>query len=192
MFQQINQNVSKYVTFSKDELHVFNELLQHKVVKKKTFLLREGEICNFEAYIIKGCIRSYYIDNNGFEVILTFSVEDWWVSDVTSFCEQKPTKMFIETLEDCELFILTPHTKETLLFKAPRFERAFRLMLQRHLASYQERLFGNIAQTAHDRYLDFLKKYPTLPLRIPQHLIASFLGISPEFLSKIRNKKFHK
>ena len=100
--------------------------------------------------------------------------------------------MFIETLEACELLILTPESKSELLQKVPAFERVFRLMVQKHLTSYQERLFGSIAQTAQDRYLAFLQKYPSLSQRVPQHLIASYLGISPEFLSKIRTKMLHK
>lgn len=188
MFAQINHNVNLCHAFSEAELAIFNALLIHKKVPKKTFLLQQGEICRFEAYIIKGCIRSYYIDNNGFDVILTFAIEDWWVSDIASFHEKKPSRMFIETLEACELLMLTPESKEELLQKVPAFERVFRLMVQKHLTSYQERLFGNIAQTAQDRYLAFLQKYPSLSQRVPQHLIASYLGISPEFLSKIRSK----
>lgn len=187
-YQGINQNVSKCVQFSKEELVVFNELLQVKKVSKKNFLLQQGEICNFEYYITKGCIRSYCIDEKGAEVIMTFSVEDWWVSDIASFNEQKGSHMFIETVEDCELLLLTPHTKEELLRRVPRFERVFRMMVQKHLASYQERLFNNISLSAQDRYLNFLEKYPALPQRIPQWMIASYIGVSAEFLSKIRKK----
>lgn len=192
MFAEINHNVKQCHAFSEAELALFNDLLLHKKVPKKTFLLQQGEVCRFEAYIIKGCIRSYYIDNNGFDVILTFAIEDWWVSDIASFHEQKPSRMFIETLEDCELLLLSPESKEELLQKVPAFERVFRLMVQKHLTSYQERVFGNIAQPAQERYLTFLQKYPSLPQRVPQHLIASYLGISPEFLSKIRSKMLQK
>ncbi len=188
IYQSINQNVGKCVQFSKEELAVFNNLLVHKKVPKKTFLLQQGEICNFEYYILKGCIRSYCIDEKGAEVIFTFAIEDWWVSDIASFNERTPSHMFIETLEDCELLMLNPHTKEELLMKAPRFERVFRMMVQKHLSTYQERLFGNIARSAQDRYLAFLEKYPGLPQRVPQRMIASYLGISAEFLSKIRKK----
>ncbi len=192
MYDVINQYVNRCVSFQEEELALFNSLLQYQVVPKKTFLLQEGEICQFEAYIVKGCIKSYFLNENGFEVILTFATEDWWVSDMASFHEQIPSRMYIETLEDCELLVLSPSAKEVLLEKAPRFERVFRLMVQRHLASYQERLFGNIAKSAQERYLDFLQKYPTLPLRVPQHQIAAYLGISPEFLSKIRARLSHK
>lgn len=192
MYDTINQYVRRCARFSEEELALFNSLLQSRFVPKKTFLLQEGDICQFEAYLDKGCIKSYFLNENGFEVILTFATEDWWVSDIASFHEQIPSRMYIETLEDCELLVLSPAAKEELLAKAPRFERVFRLMVQRHLASYQERLFGNIAKSAQERYLDFLQKYPTLPLRVPQHQIAAYLGISPEFLSKIRARLSHK
>lgn len=187
-FEQINKNVCKNVAFSEEELRIFNEHLQYKKIKKKTFLLQEGEICNFEAFIIKGCMRKYYIDKNGFEVILQFAIEDWWVSDIASFHEQKPSDLFIEALEDCEIFVLTPDKKEDLLMKAPRFERQFRLLVQKNLSATQSRLINSIAQTAYERYADFLKKYPKIPQRVAQHYIASYLGISAEFLSKVRAK----
>lgn len=151
-------------------------------------LLHEGEICNFEAYINKGCIRNYYLDENGFEVTLQFAIEDWWVSDIASFQDHQPAHMFIETLEDCELLMLSPETKEELLRKLPKLERVFRLMVQRNLAVLQSRLFKTIATSAQEKYIDFISRYPTIPQRVAQHYIASYLGISPEFLSKVRTK----
>lgn len=192
MFQQISQYVKTCVSLSQEQQNFFNTILEHKTVSPKTFLLREGEICQFEAFIIKGCVKTYFIDKNGFEVILTFATENWWISDITSFHEQKPSKMFIETIEETELLILTPQTKQTLLSHIPALERMFRLMVQRHLGAYQERLFSNIALSAEERYDIFLKKFPDLPQRIPQHLIAAYLGISAEFLSRIRKRKLHK
>lgn len=192
MFQQISQYVKTCVSLSQEQQNFFNTILEHKTVSPKTFLLREGEICQFEAFIIKGCVKTYFIDKNGFEVILTFATENWWISDITSFHEQKPSKMFIETIEETELLILTPQTKQTLLSHIPALERMFRLMVQRHLGTYQERLFSNIALSAEERYDIFLKKFPDLPQRIPQHLIAAYLGISAEFLSRIRKRKLHK
>ncbi len=188
MFESINRNVSKSAVFSDKELARFNELLQVKQLPKKTYLLQEGEICNFEAYINKGCIRTFYIDENGFEVTLMFSIEDWWVGDIASFYEQRPSNLFIETLEDCELLSFNPVTKEMLLAEIPKFERVFRLMVQRRLAATQNRLINTISKPAQEKYLDFIQPYPGIPQRVPQHYIASYLGISPEFLSKVRAK----
>lgn len=188
MFEQINKNVCKNGDFTQSEIDYFNSILQHKTIPKKTLLLQDGEICNFEAYILKGCIRKYYINEHGHEVILQFAIEDWWVSDIASFHEKKPSKLFIETLEECELLLLTPETKEQLVTKVPKFERIFRLLVQRNLSSMQNRLIDTIAKTAQEKYLEFLKLYPTIPQRVAQHYIASYLGMTAEFLSKIRTK----
>lgn len=188
MFEQINKNVCRKNDFTTSEIEHFNSVLQHKTVPKKTLLLQEGEICKFEAYILKGCIRKYYINEQGHEVILQFAIEDWWVSDIASFHEEKPSMLFIETLEDCELLILTPESKEKLLKEIPKFERIFRLLVQRNLSSMQNRLIDTIAKPAQEKYLEFIKQYPTIPQRVAQHYIASYLGITAEFLSKIRTK----
>lgn len=184
----INQAIGKYVSFTAEELSIFNDLLTYKKVPKKTFLLKAGDVCDIEAFIVKGCARTYYLDDKGAEVILQFAVEGWWISDIASFHEQVPSNIFIETLEACEILYLDHNTKETLLEKAPRFERFFRLLVQRNLSVTQNRLINTIAKPAMEKYLDFLKRYPSIPQRVPQHYIASYLGISAEFLSKVRTK----
>ena len=188
MFEKINAYALRCMPFQSGDLAYFNTLLQYKKQSRKTFLLQEGEVCQFEAYILKGCIRTYHIDQSGAEVTLQFAIEDWWVSDITSFQNQTPSLVYIETLEDCELLILTPENKEKLLSAIPGFERMFRLMVQRNLAQLQERLFRTISTTAVEKYLDFLNRYPAIPQRVAQHYIASYLGFSPEFLSKVRKK----
>lgn len=188
MFDTINAYVNRCGVFNPEDLEVFNTLLKKKSLKKKQLLLREGEICEFESYIVKGCVRTFYVDENGNEVILQFSVEDWWVGDIGSFNERKPSIFYIEALEDCELLTLTMQSKEELLSRLPQFERVFRLMVQRHLAAVEHRLIRTMAKTAEDRYLDFMDQYRKIALRVPQHYIASYLGMTPEFLSKIRRR----
>ena len=188
MYQQIDSYVNKCISLSKEELEYFHSLLQYKKVKKKSFLLRAGEKCDFEAYLIKGCARVYYIDENGFEVDFLFAVEDWWISDLASFSQQQPAKLFIETIEDSELLLIDYKSKEALFKKVPKFERLFRLMIQKAYETMMDRLIANISKPAPQRYQDFVKKYPTIPQRVPQHLIAAYLGVSPEFLSKIRTR----
>ncbi|GGB80010.1 cyclic nucleotide-binding protein [Flavobacterium suaedae] len=188
-YQQINHSISRYVHFSEQELEILNSLLEYKEVPKKTIMLHEGEICNFEAFVVEGCLRKYYIDDKGAEVILQFATEDAWVSDISfSIYENSPSRIFIETLEDCKFLIFSPESKEELFKRAPRFERAFRILLYRHLTVTQNRLFDTIVKSATEKYLEFLEHYPTLPQRVAQHYIASYLGISPEFLSKVRKK----
>lgn len=186
------QHIKRY--FPDEEIIIDDIALyfNNKRYPKKHVLLHAGEVCRFEAFILKGCIKSYFINKDGQEVILTFATENWWVSDIASFQDERPSRMWIETMEDCELLTIKPEDKEALLKKFPFLERMFRLLVQRHLAAYQERLFGNIALTAEERYDEFLKKFPALPVRVPQHQIAAYLGISPESLSRLRNKKRQK
>lgn len=191
-YSNIDKNVNRSVQFTRAELEIFHQLLQYKKVGKKQYLLQPGELCNFEAYIIKGCTRTYFIDEQGGEVILQFGIEDWWLGDPTSFHDQQPSQLFIETIEETELHYFTPETKENLLFKVPKFERVFRLLIQRNLSATQKRLFKSISKPAEERYLEFIEKYPSIPQRVPQHQIASYLGISPEFLSKIRRRMMGK
>jgi CRP-like cAMP-binding protein len=131
---------------------------------------------------------TYLLNEEGKETVLYFSVENWWVSDICSFNEQIKSDFYIQALEDTDLLILNPQSKEQLLFKVPAFERAFRLMIQKNLSVMQSRLHSIIAKSAEVRYADFIKRYPSIPQRVSQHHIASYLGVTPEFLSKIRAK----
>ncbi|CAC9974056.1 Crp/Fnr family transcriptional regulator [Flavobacterium panici] len=188
MFQKIREYLSRSVRLSEKEIKIFENSLELRLVPKKTILLQAGEICNFEAYINKGCIREYFIDDAGIELTLQFATEDWWVSDITSFEDQIPSDMYIETLEDCELLVLTRQSKENLINEVPQLERMFRLMIQRHLSKLQKRLFKTVSSTAMDQYIEFVTRYPTISQRVSQQYIASYLGITPEFLSRLRAK----
>lgn len=192
MRTELKDYINRFITLSEQEFREVVGFFEKKVVPKKTILLKAGDICKLEAFVVKGCMKTYFLDKKDREVILTFAIENWWVSDVVSFQQQTRSKMYIETIEDTELLILDPDSKEKLLTKYPALEKLFRLILQRHLYSYQERLFGNIALTAEERYTNFLENYPSLPQRIPQQLIASYLGVSAEFLSRIRSNKLKK
>lgn len=192
MNSELATYIRNCVSLTDKELEEIIRFFDLVKIPKKTRLLQAGEICKFEAFIIKGCIKTYFINQEGHEVILTFATENWWISDLASFHDQKPSKMYIETLEECELLQISPQKKLELLEQFPVLEKMFRLMVQRHLSASQERLFSTIAKTAEERYDDFLKRFPALPMRIPQHLIAAYLGISPEFLSRLRKRKFQK
>jgi len=192
VFQEINNNVCRYVAFSTEELQIFNNLLKHKMFPKKACLLRAGEVCNFEGFIVKGSLRKYYIDDNGNEVIIQFGIENGWISDIASFSDRKPGNLFIECLEDTELLLLDPNSKESLLSQVPKFERFYRKLVEKNVSTMQNRLYFSIAKTAEQKYLDFLEHYPSIPQRVPQHYIASYLGMTPEFLSKVRARLLKK
>lgn len=188
MYIQIVNNVCKYIQLTAEQQQIFIDHLKIRKIPPKTILLREGDICQFEGYIYKGCVRTFYVNENGFEVTISFAIEDWWVSDIASFHDQKPSKFFIETLEETEMLVLTPTSKAKLLMDLPKFELFFRLLVQRNLSVLQNRLINTIAQKAPERYLDFLKLYPSIPLRVPQYYIASYLGVSAEFVSIIKKR----
>lgn len=192
MFGNIIKNVTRFITLSPEEEKIFTGLLKVQSFPKKTVLLREGEICQFEGFIKEGCVRVYYLDDNGFEVTILFAIEDWWISDIASFQNQNPSNLYIETLEDSEIYMLNPTTKEELLQKIPKFERVFRLLVQRNLFTLQNRLVNTISKSASDRYLEFIKVYPTIPQRVAQYYIASYLGVSKEFVSTIRKRLANK
>jgi CRP-like cAMP-binding protein len=118
--------------------------------------------------------------------VLQFAVEDWWIGDIASYVQQTPAQVHIQALEDSELLLIHHEDKEALFQNVPAFERMFRLMLQRSLVVLQDRFVSTLAQPADVRYQAFLEQYPGIVQRVPQHYIASYLGISPEFLSRVR------
>ncbi len=187
-YAQIDAYVDRCIVITPEERALFHDVLEQRTVQRKQYLLRAGEICRYEYYVISGCLRSYYLDEKGNEVNIMFPVEDWWLGDMIRFTNNTPSSLYIEALEDCTLWMINQENKELLFEKAPAFERMFRLMIQRSLAALQNRLYATIAKTAEQRYQEFMEKYPDIPQRIPQHYIASYLGITPEFLSKIRRK----
>jgi len=192
MYEAIDKHFSKNTFISEGEFELLHSYLRKRVVRKRGFLLSQGEVCNFEAYIVKGCLKKYYIDEKGDEVILQFAIEDWWISDIGSFSEQAPSNLFIEALEDTELLIIDYTNKEKIFQEIPGLERVFRLMIQRAYAVLESRFYSSIAKSAEERYLEFVKKYPVIVQRVPQTQIASFLGITPESLSRIKSKMVKK
>jgi CRP-like cAMP-binding protein len=188
MFELIDKNIGKNIQLTPKELELFHSLLQVKKFKKKQFLLQAGEVCHFTGFITKGCIKNYIIDKKGNEFIMYFAIEDWWVGDITSFFEQKPGTLFIETIEDTELLMFDHTGYQRLINEVPKFERHFRILIQRSMHTLQLRFFHTLASPAEERYLEFLQKYPHIVQRVPQQLIASYIGVTPEFLSKIRHK----
>ncbi len=186
--EPILKNIAKHITLDKEEEAYFISLLQQRTIKRKGFLLKQGEICRTEHFITSGCLRSYTIDENGFEHIVMFGIEDWWVGDLYSFLTQTPATYFIDALEDTELLQISKDNLDKLYTRIPKFERFFRIILQNAFIAQQKRINQNLADTAEQRYLDFRKNYPALDQRVSQKQIAAYLGITPVFLSMLRRK----
>lgn len=160
-----------------------------KKIRKKQYLLQQGDVCKYVAFVEKGLLRSYKVDDKGHEHITQFAFEGWWISDQLSFLTGEPSEYNIDALEDSELLLLTKQTEEQMLQKIPKFERFFRILLQNNLIATQKRLMNTLSQTAEERYSELITACPeTMPNRIPQHMLASFLGITPETLSRIRRQ----
>ena len=182
------KNIGKHIQLDKEEIELFISLLQSKKLKRKEFLLRQGDICQTENFIVRGCLRIYTIDENGFEHIIMFGIEDWWVSDLLSFLTVTKTNYFIDALEETELLQISKPNLDKLYQEVPKFERFFRLLLQDAYVAQQQRINQILSLNAEQRYLNFIKKYPAFEQRIPQKQVAAYLGITPVFLSMLRKK----
>jgi len=184
----LKENIRKHISLSEKEAEAFCDLFEGRSVKKKEFVLKEGEICRFEGFVNKGLFRIYHLDNNGFEQVLYFAPEGWWIADIDSFTNEKPSQLFIEALEDSEVLLISRKNKEFAYQHIPAIEKLFRIMTQKTHVALQRRMIDTLSKTAEERYIDFIEKYPQLHLRLTNLQIAAYLGISHEFLSKIRKR----
>ncbi len=187
-YELILKNVSRFIDLNQEEQDLYVSLLKEKKLKRKEFLLRPGEIARYDYFTTKGCLKVYKIDHSGTEHISMFAIKDWWSGDMASFITQQPANYFIQALEDSEVLLISKKSYELLFEKIPKFERFYRILYQRSLVSYIRQSDQNISLKAEDRYLNFIKKYPTLINRISQKNIAAYLGVTPEFLSVLRKK----
>lgn len=188
MHDLILKNVSRFIQLTEEEKAYFMSVLKEKQLKKRQYLVQEGDITRFTYFVNEGCLRSYFIDPKGVEHNIQFAIEDWWTGDMNSFLTQTPARLNIEALEDSSLFCLEKSMHDELFLKVPKFERFFRNLLQGAFVSFQERLLSNLSETAEERYIKFRNKYPVMYTRIPQKHVASFLGITPESLSRVRKQ----
>ena len=181
-------NILNYVDLSEDEWAKFSSCYTLEKVDKNTIILKEGDVCEYESYVLEGCFKIFYQDENLREHILYFAIEDWWILDIGSFVSGSPSKLNIQALEDSVILTIDRAKKEELYRSIPKVEKLFRIMNQKSLAAMQLRMISMLHKNADRRYLDFNERYPTLAQRIPQHQIAAYLGISHEFLSKVRTR----
>ena len=180
--------VKKLVDISDEHLHQFVNYFDMVSIKKKEFLLKQGDICNFEGFIIKGCFRLFTIDEKGNEHTLYFGIKNWWVTDLNSFLNKTPATFTIQALEDSEVLLINRENKNKSFEQIPAIEKMFRVMTQKSHVALEQRMIRNISTTADQRYIEFISKYPQIAERLTNIQIASYLGISHEFLSKIRRK----
>ncbi|MEL6810158.1 MAG: Crp/Fnr family transcriptional regulator [Bacteroidota bacterium] len=187
-YELILKNIGRFIDLNHHERELYISLLKERKLKKKEFLLRQGEIARYNYFTTKGCLKIYKIDDNGAEHISMFAIEDWWSGDIASFITQQPANYFIQALEESEVLQMSKENFDLLFEKIPKFERFYRILYERSLVSFIRQSNQNISLKAEDRYHNFIKKYPSLPQRISQKNIAAYLGVTPEFLSVLRKK----
>ena len=188
MHEALLKNIEAFINLTEEEKEYFLSVLKPKKLRKRQYHVQAGDICRYEAYLVKGCLRQYYVDDSGIEHTVSFAIEDWWVSDMYGFITGGPSLTNIEALEDSELLLIEKNDFEKLLLEIPKFERLFRIKLQRAFVAHQRRIIENMSMPADQRYLNFIEQFPSLEQRLPLKLIASYLGITPESLSRIRKQ----
>ena len=188
MFELLHQKFSEIIDLSREEFEYAKTLFIPKKLKKKRILIEAGEICKYTVFVEKGLLRSSKADAKGNEYILQFALSGWWTADLFSFLTNEPSPYNIEALEDSELLLITKPSWDLLLEKVPAFERYFRVLIQNNLINTQRRLMSSFTETAEEKYLKLIKEFPDILQRVPQHMIASYLGITRETLSRTRSQ----
>ncbi|WP_248723183.1 Crp/Fnr family transcriptional regulator [Seonamhaeicola sp. ML3] len=182
------QYIRKHVTLTEEEEAILLSVVQYRKYLKGHYIVQQGDVCKYSSFVVSGCTRTFYVDDKGLEHIILFAIEDWWTSDIGSFITQTPADYNVQCLEPTEVIQFPYHTQEQLLQTIPKLERLFRIMLERALVSSQKRIARNFSLTAKEQYLHFRTQYPNIEQRVPQYMVASYLGITKEFLSKIKRK----
>jgi len=192
MFLLLRAHIEKRVHLTDEEFDSIKKFFVPKTIKKHQFLLNEGIVCKHLGFVNSGCLREYTIDNKGIEHIIQFAIADWWVSDLHSFLSGLPATNNIDALQDSEVLLLEKSAREELLDNCPKMERFFRLLNEANQVAVRKRITDSLEASAEERYLKFIKTYPKLYGQVPQNQIASYLGITPQSLSRIRKELYDK
>ena len=181
-------SLNKHVTLTDEECNIIAATMRVVKVKRKQLLMQEGRVAKEVAFVLSGCLRSYSVDENGFEHILQFAPVGWWITDMYSFISEKPANLNIEAISNSEVALLSRADQLDLFNKVPKLERYFRILTENALVSSRQRLIDSMSLTAKQRYSDFCNTYPSLINDIPHKLVAEYIGVTPEFLSKMRGE----
>ena len=188
MFEVLAQSIKEKISITEEEFEFTKTLFIPKKLRKRQYLLQDGDVCKYTAFVEKGMLRTFTIDEKGNQPMLQFSMEGWWVADLYSFLTNEPSLYNIDALEDCELLLITKPSWDLLLEKVPAFERFFRILIQNSLIATQRRLMGSMSESAEEKYTKLINNFPDCIERVPQHMIASYLGITRETLSRVRSQ----
>lgn len=187
--QNLIEHLKKYISLSAEEVRLLSTFGKSKMIRKKEFLLREGQICNANYFVEKGLLRMFFINKKGIEQVTHFALENWWLADYMSFIMQSPSQFYIQAVEDSEIVCLANHNQEQLFKEIPQLEKYFRILMLRANAASQVRIKYFHDYSKEDNYRSFANQFPSFIQRIPQYMLASYLGITPEYLSELRKRK---
>ena len=189
--QPFLEYIQKFIDLNSEEKARLLSTVKVRNYLKNQYIVQQGDLCKTANFIIAGCTKTFYLDSSGQEHIIMFSIEDWWASDLGSFTTQTPADFNVQCLENTELIQITYENLQNLYEEIPKFERLFRKILERALVASQKRIIQNFSLDAKERYKIFSATYPKIDQRVPQYMIASYLGITKEFLSKIKSQIIH-
>lgn len=184
----LTNHIRKFISISDEDADKLADFFQLKKVKKKETLLQAGETCKTNYFIVAGCIRLFFIDEKGIEQTTQFAIENWWLSDYMAFHQQQPAAFYIQAVENSELLTISYAQQENMFEHMPAMERYFRLVYQKSVAASQQRAKYQHTYSKEEQYLNFSNRFPEFIQRVPQYLLASYLGFTPEYLSEIRKK----
>lgn len=187
MYDTFQEYLDRKILLTDDEKELIRSVSILKKLRKKQYLLQEGDVWKYHAFITKGCMRTYAVDDKGVEHIIYFGIENWWIGDRESLLSQTPSRLNIDAIEDSEVILFTDPNFEMICSKVPAFRDMVHAIISKSLNVNQNRVLSSISKTAEEKYLEFIQKYADFAMRIPQAMIASYLGIKPETLSRIRN-----
>lgn len=182
-------HIRKFTSLGNEEAALLNNYATPLVVKKKTLLLQEGQVCRDNYFVEKGCLRMYFNDDKGTEQTTQFAIENWWITDYSSYLNGSPSQFFIQAVENSAVLALSSSSREELLASIPGLDKYFRRILEKSIGAYQWRIRYIFSQSKEERFRHFSDLYPDFIQRVPQYMLASYLGLTPEYLSEIRKKK---
>lgn len=189
MHQNLVAYIHRYVEMSDIEIELFDRyLVKRKILKKEHLFETKKEACTSKYFIVKGCVRLYYFDEKGNEQIIHFGIENWWINDYESFANQLPAKLHAQALEDTELLELTTEAFDQLCIELPKIERLFRIIMEKTVVAFHNRIAYMLSSSGEEVYTIFVEANPEFCQRVPQYMIASYLGMTPEFVSKVRSR----
>lgn len=185
-FAPLRAYLEARATFTEDEVAFMRTVFIPRTLRPGEFLQRGGDVARYSAFVSRGCLRSYVIDQKGREHIVQFAPENWWLGDTASLVSGTASRYFIDAIEESDLLLIDPPSHQQVVDRVPGYAAGYRTGLQRHAAAKDRRIVSALSASAEERYLEYLKTYPSIALRVPQWMLASYLGVTPETLSRIR------